>query len=109
MLKIGVDAMGGDFAPEAAVKGAVMAVDAIGDECRIVLFGDEDRIRAVLKAENCAADRFDIVHTTEVIEMGDHPAKAFQAKADSSITVGFGYLAKGGIDGFADGGKFAGA
>ena len=35
MLKIGVDAMGGDFAPEAAVKGAVMAVDAIGDECRI--------------------------------------------------------------------------
>ena len=75
MLKIGVDAMGGDFAPEAAVKGAVMAVDAIGDECRIVLFGDEDRIRAVLKAENCAADRFDIVHTTEVIEMGDHPAK----------------------------------
>lgn len=51
MLKIGVDAMGGDFAPEAAVKGAVMAVDAIGDECRIVLFGDEDRIRAVLKAE----------------------------------------------------------
>ena len=75
MLKIGVDAMGGDFAPEAAVKGAVMAVDAIGDECRIVLFGDEDRIRAVLKAENCAADRFDIVHTTEVIEMGDHLAK----------------------------------
>lgn len=37
MLKIGVDAMGGDFAPEAAVKGAVMAVDVIGDECRIVL------------------------------------------------------------------------
>ena len=105
MLKIGVDAMGGDFAPEAAVKGAVMAVDAIGDECRIVLFGDEDRIRAVLKAENCAADRFDIVHTTEVIEMGDHPAKAFQAKADSSITVGFGYLAKGGIDGFASAGS----
>ena len=97
--------MGGDFAPEAAVKGAVMAVDAIGDECRIVLFGDEDRIRAVLKAENCAADRFDIVHTTEVIEMGDHPAKTFQAKADSSITVGFGYLAKGAIDGFASAGS----
>ena len=105
MLKIGVDAMGGDFAPEAAVKGAVMAVDAIGDECRIVLFGDEDRIRAVLKAENCAADRFDIVHTTEVIEMGDHPAKAFQQKTNSSIVVGFGYLAKGLINGFASAGS----
>ncbi len=79
--------MGGDFAPEAAVKGAVMALDAVGAESRVVLFGDEARIRAVLEAEGCPADKFDIVATTEVIEMGDHPAKAFQAKADSSITV----------------------
>ena len=40
-----------------------------------------------------------------MIEMGDHPAKAFQSKADSSITVGFGYLAKGAIDGFASAGS----
>ncbi|MDE5637067.1 MAG: phosphate--acyl-ACP acyltransferase, partial [Alistipes sp.] len=101
MLKIGVDAMGGDFAPEAAVKGAVAAADRIGADSRIVLFGDEKRIREVLAAENCPAERFDIVPTTEVIEMGDHPAKAFQAKSDSSIAVGFGYLAKGLIAGFA--------
>ena len=105
MLKIGVDAMGGDYAPEAAVKGAVMALDAIGPDSRIVLFGDEAKIKAVLEAEGCSAERFDIVATTEVIEMGDHPAKAFQAKADSSITVGFGYLAKGAIDGFASAGS----
>lgn len=97
--------MGGDFAPEAAVKGAVMALDAIGPDSRIVLFGDERRIREVLEAEGCSAERFGIVATSEVIEMGDHPAKAFQAKADSSITVGFGYLAKGGIDGFASAGS----
>lgn len=97
--------MGGDFAPEAAVKGAVMALDAIGAESRIVLFGDEARIRAILAEEQCPAERFDIVATTEVIEMGDHPAKAFQAKADSSITVGFGYLAKGAIHGFASAGS----
>ncbi|WP_418409751.1 phosphate acyltransferase PlsX [Alistipes sp.] len=105
MLKIGVDAMGGDFAPEAAVKGAVMALDAIGPDSRIILFGDEAKIKTVLEAENCPAERFDIVATTEVIEMGDHPAKAFQAKADSSITVGFGYLAKGAVDGFASAGS----
>ena len=93
--------MGGDFAPEAAVQGAVLALEAIGPDSRIVLFGDEAKIKAVLEAEGCSAERFDIVATTEVIEMGDHPAKAFQAKADSSITVGFGYLAKGAIDGFA--------
>ena len=89
--------MGGDYAPEAAVKGAVMALDAIGPDSRIVLFGDEARVRAVLAGEGCPADRFDIVATTEVIEMGDHPAKAFQAKADSSI--------KGAIDGFASAGS----
>lgn len=105
MLKIGVDAMGGDYAPEAAVKGAVLALDAIGPDSRIVLFGDEAKIKSVLAAEGCPAERFDIVATTEVIEMGDHPAKAFQAKADSSITVGFGYLAKGAIDGFASAGS----
>ena len=97
--------MGGDFAPEAAVQGAVLALEAIGPDSRIVLFGDEAKIKAVLEAEGCSAERFDIVATTEVIEMGDHTAKAFQAKADSSITVGFGYLAKGAIDGFASAGS----
>ena len=97
--------MGGDFAPEAAVQGAVLALEAIGPDSRIVLFGDEAKIKAVLEAEGCSAERFNIVATTEVIEMGDHPAKAFQAKADSSITVGFGYLAKGAIDGFASAGS----
>ena len=97
--------MVGDFAPEAAVQGAVLALEAIGPDSRIVLFGDEAKIKAVLEAEGCSAERFDIVATTEVIEMGDHPAKAFQAKADSSITVGFGYLAKGAIDGFASAGS----
>ncbi len=105
MIKIGVDAMGGDFAPEAAVKGAIMALDEMGAESRIVLFGDEAKIREILAAENCPAERFDIVATTEVIEMGDHPAKAFQQKSNSSITVGFGYLAKGLIQGFASAGS----
>lgn len=105
MIKIGVDAMGGDFAPEAAVKGAVMAVEAIGQENRIVLFGDEKQIREILNAENSPAERFDIVHTTEVIEMGDHPAKAFQQKSDSSIVVGFSHLAQGRINGFASAGS----
>ena len=97
--------MGGDFAPEAAVQGAVLALEAIGPDSRIVLFGDEAKIKAVLEAEGCSAERFDIVATTEVIEMGDHPAKAFQATPDSSVTDGFGYLAKGAIDGFASAGS----
>ncbi len=105
MLKIGIDAMGGDFAPEAAVKGAILALPKIGADSRIVLFGDQARILEILSQEGCDASNFDIVATTEVIEMCDHPAKAFQSKSDSSITVGFGYLAKGLIDGFASAGS----
>ena len=97
--------MGGDFAPEVAVEGAVMALKKIGKQSRIVLFGDKERILELLKKHNCAADNFDIVGTSEVIEMGDHPARAFVAKKDSSMTVGFRHLAEGKIDGFASAGS----
>lgn len=105
MIRIGIDAMGGDFAPEVAVEGAVMALKKIGSDSRIVLFGDELRIKELLKKHKCSADNFDIVATTEVIEMGDHPAKAFASKKDSSMTVGFNYLNEGKIDGFASAGS----
>lgn len=105
MIRIGLDAMGGDFAPEVAVKGAVMALDALDDNSRIVLFGDAEAIRAHLAKEGCAEERFDIVATSQVVEMGDHPVRAFQQKRDSSIVVGFKYLAEGEIDGFASAGS----
>ncbi len=105
MIRIGIDAMGGDFAPEVAIEGAVKALKLIDKDSRIVLFGDEKRMRELLAKHGCAADNFDLVNTTQVIEMGDHPAKAFIAKSDSSITVGFKHLAEGKIDGFASAGS----
>ena len=105
MLKIGIDAMGGDFAPEVAIEGAVMALSKIDKESRIVLFGDEPRMRELLKKHHCAAENFDLVHCSEVIEMGDHPAKSFISTKDSSIVVGFNYLAEKKIDGFASAGS----
>ena len=97
--------MGGDFAPEVAVEGAIMALDKVGKDSRIVLFGDEKRIIELLEQHNCSADKFDIVGTTQTIEMGDHPARAFVAKKDSSMVVGFNHLAEGKIDGFASAGS----
>ena len=105
MIKIGIDAMGGDFAPEVAIEGAVMSLNHIDKDSRIVLYGDKARIVELLKKHNCPEEHFDIVATTEVIEMGDHPAKAFVSKRDSSITVGFRDLAEGKIDGFASAGS----
>ena len=105
MIKVGIDAMGGDFAPEVAIEGAVMSLNHIDKDSRIVLYGDKARIVELLKKHNCPEEHFDIVATTEVIEMGDHPAKAFVSKRDSSITVGFRDLAEGKIDGFASAGS----
>lgn len=105
MLRIGIDAMGGDFAPEAVVMGAIEALEAIAPESRIVLFGDKEAIEAILTREGCTDERIEIVPTTEVITMNDHPAKAYAQKADSSIKVGFNYLKAGKIDGFASAGS----
>ncbi len=105
MLRIGIDAMGGDFAPEVAVKGAIMSLDALSEDSRIVLYGDSEQIASILESQGCSADKFDIVPTTQVIEMCDHPAKAFNQKSDSSITVGFTHLAAGEIAGFASAGN----
>lgn len=97
--------MGGDYAPEAAVLGAIEALEQIGDDTRITLFGDEARITEILSREGCPASSFDIVPTTEVIEMGDHPAQAFTKKSDSSIVVGFQHLKEDKIQGFASAGS----
>ncbi|PLX20228.1 MAG: phosphate--acyl-ACP acyltransferase [Marinilabiliales bacterium] len=104
-MRIGIDIMGGDFAPEATVLGAILAHKEISSEDRIVLIGNQEKALEILKRENINPDFFDIVHSTEVIEMNDHPAKAFTKKPDSSIAKGFGLLAKGEIDGFASAGS----
>lgn len=105
MIRIGIDAMGGDFAPQAVVLGAIQAARQLAESSRIVLFGDKARIEEILSQENCPTDTFDIVPTSEVIEMGDNPTQAFSKKSDSSIVVGFRYLLEGKIDGFASAGS----
>ena len=104
MLRIGIDAMGGDHAPRVVVEGALMALRHIDSGSRLVLFGDEGAIRKLLEEHDAPSDCVDIVHTTEIITMDDHPARAYNQKADSSIRVGYRYLKEGKIDGFASAG-----
>ncbi|MDA3892954.1 MAG: phosphate acyltransferase PlsX [Salinivirgaceae bacterium] len=104
-MKIGIDIMGGDYAPKASVLGAIQAQEELSDEVSLVLIGDEVQIKAILESQNVSPDKFEIVHTDEFIEMGDHPAKAFAAKPKSSIAVGFHLLKKKQIDGFASAGN----
>jgi glycerol-3-phosphate acyltransferase PlsX len=104
-MRIGIDIMGGDFAPEATVLGAILAHKEMSSENRIVLIGNKEKIIEILNREKVNVNDFEIVHASEVIEMNDHPAKAFSKKPDSSIAKGFELLAKGQIDGFASAGS----
>lgn len=97
--------MGGDFAPDAILEGAVDALGQLPSGDRVVLLGDGQKIREKLALMHADPDMFDIVPTTEVIEMSDHPAKAFSQKRDSSIAVGYNMLKNGLIDGFASAGN----
>lgn len=104
-MKIGLDVMGGDYAPDAIIEGAVDSLQHLSAVDDLVLIGDENLIKKKLKELNCEPSRFKIVHTTQVIEMGDVPAKAYSQKPDSSIAVGYRMLKEKQIDGFCSAGN----
>ncbi len=104
-MRIGIDIMGGDYAPEATVLGSILAQKVLPAEDKIVMFGPKDKIEAICQREGVDPSVFEIVDAQQVIEMGDHPAKAFASKPNSSIAMGFGYLQKKLIDGFASAGS----
>lgn len=104
-MKIGIDIMGGDFAPDATVSGAILAYNELPQNVRLVLIGDKEQIISSLTEKGADSNNFDIVHASEVISMGEHPTKAFTQKPNSSISIGFHLLKEGGIDGFASNGN----
>jgi len=104
-MRIGLDAMGGDFAPDAIIEGAVDALSHLSDDEMLVLIGDQNSIISKLAELEIDTSLFEIVHTSQVIEMADHPAKAFSQKKDSSIAVGYGMLKNGSLDGFCSAGN----
>jgi glycerol-3-phosphate acyltransferase PlsX len=104
-MKIGIDILGGDLAPEATVCGSVLAAKSLPDDTHLVLIGDEPGIRLICQREGIDPSTFEIVHTAHRIEMGEHPARAFAQKQNASVVIGFKLLAQGSIDGFASAGN----
>ncbi|HXA02580.1 MAG TPA: phosphate acyltransferase PlsX [Cytophagaceae bacterium] len=91
-MKIALDAMGGDFAPKAIIEGALLARKSFPADVEIILIGKESIIKSQLADLKESKDSFQIVNADSVIEMNEHPAKAFTQKKDSSIAAGFGLL-----------------
>jgi len=84
-MRIAVDAMGGDHAPRAIVRGAVDALEFLDGDTRIVLVGQEDAVRAELAQLDGWVGRIDVEHASEVVGMDDVPVDAVRQKRDSSL------------------------
>ena len=105
MVKVVVDAMGGDNAPVEPVKAAVEAVKE-KQNIQVILTGQEDVIKAELqKYPDYPKDRIRVVHTSQVIETAEPPVMAIQKKKDSSIVVGLNLVKKQEADAFVSSGS----
>lgn len=103
MIRIGIDMMGGDYAPEEAFKGIAQYLEHPDELVSLVMIGNND-CSAVFqdKFSNHPAS---FTLATEVIAMNEHPTKALKEKTDSSIAVGFKMLAENKLDAFISAGN----
>ncbi|MES1225701.1 MAG: phosphate acyltransferase PlsX, partial [Bacteroidota bacterium] len=104
-MNIGLDMMGGDFAPLQAVKGIRLYLSEYTADITLYLFGDEPQITALIADEEISTKKIKVVHAPQVIGMHEHPTKALKEKQQSSIAVGFHYLATQKIDAFISAGN----
>jgi glycerol-3-phosphate acyltransferase PlsX len=104
-MKIGLDVLGGDFAPKATLHGAILARAELPMSDTIVLIGDREIILTFLKEEDVEPSTFEIVDAPDLIEMDEQPTKALVNKPNSSISVGFRMLKHKEIHAFASAGS----
>lgn len=104
-MKIGIDVLGGDFAPDANIAGAILARKELSVDTKIVLIGDQNQILSGLSSFNEDSSGYEIVHAPDLITMHDHPTRAIPQKPNSSIAIGFDLLATGEIEAFASTGN----
>ncbi|MGK6351906.1 phosphate acyltransferase PlsX [Parapedobacter sp. DT-150] len=104
-MKIGLDILGGDFAPEATIQGAILAAKQLSENHKIVLIGDQDIAKQHIEQAGENPAFFEYIHAPDHIGMGEHPTKAIAQKPDSSISRGFQLLKEGAIDSFASAGN----
>lgn len=104
-MKIGIDILGGDFAPEANISGAILAKKELPSDVQLVLLGDREQISSGLSLLGENPDDYEIVHAPDLITMHDHPTRAIPQKPQSSIAVGFDLLATKQIQAFASTGN----
>jgi glycerol-3-phosphate acyltransferase PlsX len=104
-MVIGIDMMGGDYAPLEAVKGIQQYLAQQEAPVSLVLIGDKTRIDSLLSEYKVPLSGITVVHAEQVIDMHEHPTRALKEKQQSSIAIGFHLLAKGKMDAFISAGN----
>lgn len=104
-MNIGLDMMGGDFAPLEAVKGVLQYFEEENSPANLVLIGNKNQLDPLLIEHRVAPGNIKVVHAEEVIDMHEHPTKALKEKKKSSIAIGFHLLATGKTDAFISAGN----
>jgi glycerol-3-phosphate acyltransferase PlsX len=105
MSRIALDAMGGDFAPNAPVAGAIEALDELPPTCEVALVGRSAEIEAAIAEHGSISDRLHILDAPETIEMGEKPLAAVRGKRKSSIRIGLESQKSGATDAFVSAGN----
>ncbi len=104
-MNIAIDMMGGDYAPEEAIKGIALYLKDNNDSSNLTLIGDEQKIKDLLALAEINSLKINTVHASQAIEMHEHPTKALKEKPHSSISIGFHLLANGKTDAFISAGN----
>jgi glycerol-3-phosphate acyltransferase PlsX len=104
-MKIALDVVGGDYAPDATIAGVKQALPELPENITVVLIGPEALIRSKQEELQLYTSRVEVVAAEEVIAMGEHPTKALSQKPNASIPVGYRLLKTGKIDAFCSAGN----
>lgn len=104
-MNIGLDVMGGDYAPFEVIKGIKVFLSQSAPAVHLTLIGNQEQVSQLLTEYQIPTGQVSIVHAEQTIEMHEHPTKALKEKQQSSIAIGFYLLSKGKIDAFISAGN----
>ncbi len=104
MIRVAVDAMGGDYAPAEMVKGVIDAV-TLRQDIKVYLVGRKDAVEKELKKRSYSGSQIEVIHAEEVIETAEPPVMAIRKKKQSSIVMGMNMVKEKKADAFVSAGS----
>jgi len=104
-MRIGIDMMGGDYAPGSTIHGSILARKALADDVELVLIGDNDILQRYADEQGLDLSGLIVEHTPDVVGMDHHPLKAFKEVPEASLFKGHRMVSEGLLDGFCSAGN----